>query len=81
MTFGLTSLERDLPVVFRNSEGRLLQDSARAFFNHVSLREPYARNTTIPAVVLRKHSWVPLSDVVLFGDLADCESAEGVEAC
>ena len=47
------------------SQGKEVTDTVRMFFHADILMEPYARNYSVPAVVLHHVSWLPVSDVEL----------------
>lgn len=50
-------------VQFVRPDGIKATDIIRELFVQTVLLEPYAHNTTFPAAVLTKHSWMPLSEL------------------
>jgi hypothetical protein len=53
-------------VQFKNWRGEIETDVVREVFEHESLLEPYARNTTETGLVLTRYSWIPLTDAIRF---------------
>ena len=53
-------------VQFKNWRGELDTDVIREVFEHESLLEPYARNTTETGLVLTRYSWIPLDQAIRF---------------
>ena len=51
-------------VKFRRLDGVIATDTVRALFTQTTMLEPYARNEQASALVLTKHSWCFVSDVV-----------------
>lgn len=50
-------------IEFINEDGERVEDVVRGFFNAHVLREPYAPNEIVPAVILTNYSWIPLSQI------------------